>query len=301
MSTEAITVGITAYRERDRGNYRWIVECIQAAAESPLVSHIVVVDDWPDDHEELVGVLRSLSVPKLYWVRNDVNVGVFGAKCRAVINAFTNWVLVADSDNTYEPSYFERLEKEQPWDERVWYSTSWGWPSLDYRHFVGDWRLGDVERLIASKHGWCVANTGNQLVHRQTFLEAFGRIPTYRFDLTQPDYFQAGDRSALHWRLAYDALDSMFLNRVWWVAGGTLRIVDGLMYRHRVDKVAPGNYIRSPVDKESIGPAYLLELRDAANGEQHQYVLKERRGRYFDFTRDDGAVVTVDFHAGKIL
>jgi hypothetical protein len=145
-----------------------------------------------------------------------------------------------------------------------------------------------------------LCNCGNWFVNREWFLSAFDGIPRSRFDMFQPNYFQADDRSEWHWRLVYDAMDSYYINKVWWLNGGTLRVVDGLEYVHRVDRERPGNYDRSPIGKEVLGPIYLLELIDAAAGEKHGYTLIQQGGQDFYLQRDDGATVIVNFHTGEV-
>ncbi len=292
---------MTAFNESQRGNFAWIRECVAAAVEHPLVREVVVVNDATPDIDTLRAALAN--IPKVRVFQNTRNHGVFGNKAISVSASSSPWVVMCDSDNTMGADYFDRLASLQPWDEAVWYSACRGTPELDYTQFVGDIHIRNLADVaLRGAQWWCLANTGNWFVNRAQFLETFEGIPPYRFDLHQRDYFGAGDRSAEHWLRAYDAQDSFYINKTWWESGGILRVVDGLQYAHRMDKDAPGNYNRSPIEKEALAPAYFLELIDMGAGKSPgQYRYLQHQGSVFWFADDlrPGIVVSIDLDLSK--
>jgi hypothetical protein len=269
---------------------------------SEIVSEVVVVNDATEDYGELTMKLGGMGLQnrQVRILQNSKTLAVFGNKVTSVFRATSPWVVMADSDNVYPPSYFDALAAQWPWDPNVMYSPSVGIPCLDYRHMVGDWTLQTAEKILQQKQGWCLVNTGNAFVHRQTFLDVVRVLPVERFDLALPDYLGIGDRSDVKWRHGYDSQDSFVISSLWLKSGKTLRVVPGMEYRHRVDKGTPGNYDRGPEEKEVIAPALLLELADAARGEKHDYRFLQRRGRYMDYRMEDGTIKTVDWNTGAI-
>lgn len=298
---DKVTFAVTTWNESCRGNFEWVRECVASAMAAEIVSEVVVVNDATEDFSGLAWALGSFTAKPLYLWQNKKTLAVFGNKVTSVFRATAPWVVMADSDNVYPPSYFDAIAAQWPWDRNVMYSPSVGIPCLDYRHMLGDWTLATAEKILQQKQGWCLVNTGNAFVHRQTFLDVVRVLPVERFDLALPDYLGIGDRSDVKWRHGYDSQDSFCISSLWWKAGKTLRVTPGMEYRHRVDKGTPGNYDRGPAEKEVIAPALLLELADAARGEKHEYrFLQRRAGRYMEFMREDGTILTVDWNTGLV-
>lgn len=295
-----IAIAITTYNEIDRSGGQWLRENIASMLMSPHVGDIVVVNDGTPDYPELSALLYQWFGTRVRVQQNLENLGVFGNKLTSLAAAHGDWCLIADSDNVFNVGYFNYLLECQPWDAGVAYVASYGRTEFDYRPFIGDWTLENAAEIPKKPCGWCLCNCGNWFVNRERFLAAFDGIPRSRFDLYQPNYLKTEDRTPIAYRHAYDSLDSYYINKTWWLAGGTLRVVDGLEYVHRVSRDKPGNYDRGPPEKEAIGPIYLVELMDAAAGEQHGYTLIEQGGQNFYLDRDDGAKVIVNFHTGEV-
>ena len=254
-----IAVAITTFNEIERSGGQWLRENIDAMLMSSHVGDIVVVNDATQDYGELSALLYRWFGTRVRVQQNERNLGVFGNKLTSLAAARGDWCLIADSDNVFDCGVFARLMECYPWQPDAAYVASVGQVEFDYRPFIGDWTLANAAKIPTMPCGWCLCNCGNWFVNRQRFLAAFEGIPRSRFDMYQPNYFQVEDRSEWHWRLVYDALDSYFINKTWWLDGGTLRVVEGLEYVHRVDRVKPGNYDRSPAAKEALGPIYLAE------------------------------------------
>jgi glycosyltransferase involved in cell wall biosynthesis len=295
-----IAVAITTFNEIEQSGGQWLRENIDAMLMSPHIGDIVVVNDGTPDYPELGALLYQWFGTRVRVQQNLENLGVFGNKLTSLAASRGEWCLIADSDNVFPAGFFDRLMEFHPWERDVAYVASVGRVEFDYRPFIGDWTLENATEIPTKPCGWCLCNCGNWFVNRERFLSAFDGIPRSRFDQHQPNYFNADDRSDWHWRLVYDAMDSFYINKTWWLNGGTLRVVNGLEYVHRVDRAKPGNYDRSPVDKMALGPIYVAELIDAAVGEKHDYTLLQQTGNSFYLSRGDGATVIVDFHTGEV-
>jgi glycosyltransferase involved in cell wall biosynthesis len=298
--TKPISVAITTFNEIDRSAGRWLRENLESILRSEHVGDVVVVNDATPDYGELSGLLYQWFGQRVRCQQNPENLAVFGNKLTSLEAARGEWCVIADSDNVFNAGYFNRLMECHPWDPGVAYVASFGRTEFDYRPFVGDWTLDNAADIPKKPCGWCLCNCGNWFVNREQFLATFKDVPRKRFDLYQPNYLNVADRTSLYWRHAYDSLDSFYINKLWWMTGGALRVVDGLEYVHRVDREKPGNFDRGPQEKEALGPIYLVELMDAAAGVKHGYTLIEQGGQCFYFERDDGATVIVNFHTGDV-
>lgn len=280
-----ITLAVTAYKESDRGNYGWIKECIAPAVRSEMVREIVVVNDGTPDFSELEANLRD--IPKVRCVQNPENLGVFGNKVQSVIHSTSEWTLMCDSDNIMGDAFYAALQAIPEWNPHTLYSATFARPNFDYRQLNGTWNLGTISKYVNKPLFCCAINTGNQLVHRESFLEAMEPFGVYRFDLKLPDYFGVGDRSDVRWRLIYDAADSFFINKVWMEAGRSIEFVPGLEYDHRHHA---SSWARAPEEKEVLTPIFILEMMDKIHGVKRTYRYIERRGGAYRFSYDGGTV-----------
>ena len=177
-----LSLCVTGYKETERHGCDWIKECLAPAIDEPLVREIVVVNDGTSDWTELATAIRD--VPRLRFVQNPERLHVFGNKLESVWQATSDWVLLSDSDNVMGPDYYRTLEALQPWNPDTWYCASRAGTSFDYRPFIGTWALPEFLGIIPLDPSvfWCLCNTGNQFVNRDTFLSMFGHLRGKRFD-----------------------------------------------------------------------------------------------------------------------
>ena len=296
-----VSLCVTAYNEWLRGECRWIRECLQPACDSDFIDEIVVVNDGTDDFDKLTDMLSDL--PKLRLTQNPSRLHVFGNKVESVYRATSDWVLMCDSDNIMDGQYYETLLKHAPWDADTHYCADQAKPIFDYRAFRGEWGVADIASVF-SKHPdmfWCLVNTGNQFIHRETFLDLFGGFRGKRLDLEQPDYFNAEDRDDEKWFLAYGANDSFFILKTWLMSGKRVHVVPGLEYDHRIGDTITSNYERGPKEKTEISPIYFAELLDYAKGEQHTYSSTWLHRNTACLLRDGCDVIIVDTDMGTIF
>lgn len=280
-----ISFAITSYKEHDRGNYGWIKECIAAPVKHPLVSEIVITNDSDDEH----GLREALAgIPKVRIVQNKLNMGVFGNKVESVAFCTNEWVQMADSDNVMDLAFLDKLESLQLWDASIIYCPSFAKPSFDYREMTGPMVLKDVVDRSRRRNFGSAMNTGNQFVHRPTFMEVFGKFRGPRFDMLLPNYFTPSDRKNITWRQIYDASDSFFINKTWLSMGYSLLFVPGLEYDHRLHH---SSWARAPEIKAAMPPVFFLEMID----------MHERRPAEYKLLRIQGANYLFNCHRGSVI
>jgi len=266
MST---TYAVMAYNEfdptRERGER--FFRSFSAAQQHPGIDEVLVVDDGSDDYTWLQERVSQIPSVKLY--HNEKNLGVFLNKIEIIARATGDWVITCDSDNFKNAPHIDKALSLQQ-DPDVWYCPSFARPAFDYRRFIGEYNLGDISRFDQGGYkernvARCCLNTGNQMVHRETFMEVFGqyRGTDYWLDMWRFLWdVNVHERSKHYWRQVWDANDSMLFNMLWLEAGKRLQVVDQLEYTHFLAKTDSSNYNRSPHEKGIVGLALWDELME---------------------------------------
>ena len=295
-----LSLCVTAYNESKRGNFAWIRECLAPAVDNPMVSEIVITNDGTPDFPDLQAAVAG--TPKLRLIQNASNLQVFGNKLKSVYQATGEWVLLCDSDNIMRADYYDRLAALGEWDRDTWYCASQAKPTFDYWPFIGRHALADYPNLVPRDPSmfWCFVNTGNQLVHRETFLSIFGHLRGTRFDHAQPFYFNRKDRDDPKWLLAYGANDSFYMMKEWLLAGKIVHCVDGLEYAHRTGIGDQSNYDRGPVEKMAISPAYYLEMVQRIQNNPTLFTYSKMIPQGCEFLQKNGRKATVGMSTGRV-
>lgn len=266
-----ISFAVTAYKEMTpmRLNGTRIMACIKAALAHPAIDEIVVVDDASENFDQLTALVGGL--PKVKPFANPTNQGVFGNKLEAIARSSGDWVINCDSDNLMDTAYID-LVLTVIRDKKTWYCPSFARPKFDYRQHIGQHTLKDIGGTIeAGGIICCLMNTGNQTVHRESFMELFQQYRQQRADLMFPNWLglQQSQRTTLHYRLAFDACDSLLFNSTWLQNGGTLQVVAGLEYDHHYSAGNDSNYVRAPQEKHSLNSLITADLIKASRKEKH--------------------------------
>lgn len=257
-----LSFAITAYNEMSeaRNHGRRILECIGAAQDHDVIGEIVVVDDGSEDYEQL-GTLMD-GQPKVRLYHNPTNRGVFGNKLEAIARATNEWVITCDSDNQMDRAYLDRVMDADN-DPDTWYCPSFAKTHFDYRGLIGQYKLEAIARMLDQPMAGCCLNTGNQTVHRESFMDVFGKYRDQRADLMMPNWLDLGSsiRQDHYWRLVFDANDSFIFNMEWLTAGNTINVMAGLEYDHAYFSGPESNYARAPKEKSQLNEVLTNELR----------------------------------------
>jgi glycosyltransferase involved in cell wall biosynthesis len=272
-----LSFAVTAYEETASGGPP-LLECLMPAVNHSGIEEIVVVDDHSDDFDALSVMLKG--IPKLKLSRNLTNLGVFGNKIAAVANTTGDWVICCDSDNVVSKEFID-VVSDQVSDEMTWYCPSFAKPTkwdgrghggavhhgFDYRKYVGTYTLSNVSKLVRDKGlAQCLLNTGNQTVHRETFLKVFGRYLYERADLMMPNYLgiPESERDEPYWRNVFNACDSIIFNAEWLKSGGAMKVVRGLEYGHFWTLGSDSNFNRAPEEKTRFNELISADLLKAS-------------------------------------
>jgi len=256
------TFAVTAYQEMSatRLQGQRLLQCIQAAQEHEAITEIVIVDDGSDDYPELVSLLQEERKVRLY--RNAENLGVFTNKVEAILRATNPWVITCDSDNVMDAQYLDRAVAVAT-EPNVWYCPSFAKPHFDYRELLGVYDLDSITEFLTRQISHCAVNTGNQIVHRESFAKVFGKFRgVKRFDLLLENYLGVADREDEKWHQVYGANDSFILVKLWLEAGHCISITSGLEYDHLVHRNnrEASNYDRAPIEKCYLSTALVRSI-----------------------------------------
>jgi len=104
MSKPTLTVAIPTM---DRW-IKFLQKQLPVYLDHPLVDCVVVCDENGNDIE-MICELEYYKNPKLRLYQNESVLGVYGNKRQCLLNAPTQYVAVLDSDNWFEPSYFDSV------------------------------------------------------------------------------------------------------------------------------------------------------------------------------------------------
>ncbi len=261
-----ITFAVTAYNEiaEPQLHGQRLLNCIRAAQEHEAISEVVIVDDGSPDFEQLEFLLQDASKVKLF--RNNSRMGVFTNKVEIIARSTGNWVITCDSDNVMEPEYIDQIVGINR-NKRTWYCSSFGRPYFDYRRLTGIYNLKTIGTMLSLPAADCAMNTGNQTVHRDSFMNVFGKyVGIKRFDLLLPNYMDLTEeiRQEERWWLAYGACDSILFNLEWLQNGNQIMLVPGLEHEHYVHSHPEGsNFNRAPNEKGAISKKLIQLLKEA--------------------------------------
>lgn len=255
-----VSFAVTAFNEMSEENNLGgnLTRCIADPVCHPGIDEVVVVDDASDDFP----TWPPLDVQrKVRTYTNAANLGVFGNKLMAIARCHGDWVINCDSDNVQNADYLN-LVLTMPKDPDTWYCPSFAKPQFDYRQLVGAYSLGDMTQMFTHPMAGCCLNTGNSVVHRESFMEVFGKFRGERFDLMLPNYLNhaTNQRESHRSRLIWDANDSFIFNMEWLTAGNKIQVTEGMEYSHYYTSGPSSNYNRAPVEKSVLNEALVAEL-----------------------------------------
>lgn len=257
----SISFAVTAYEETspERQHGQCILSCIQPAIEHHSISEIVIVDDASKDQIKLTDLLFDKPKVQLYYQQH--NQSVFGNKLEAIYQAKSEWVITCDSDNLMDSIYLSIAANEiNNASTDTWYCPSYAKPNFDYRDIIGTYTIQSIYNILNKPVSAYFINTGNQIVHRDSFLAIFERFRGRRFDLEMPNWLGDKIRHTEMHRQAWNGVDSFVFNWQWLLAGNHLKIVSGLEYDHAVTR-GLGNFARAPKEKGLLSRQLIAQLK----------------------------------------
>jgi hypothetical protein len=199
---------------------RWTIQTVMLAHAKSYVNDIVLsVDPDGTDVVETKKAFRNWKKVRVHV--NEKNLFVFRNKVRAVQLCEGEWVAMFDSDNIMSSYYLSSFDREKK-NNNVIYCPSIGHQILHYEKFIGaDINYSRACQLLDDKNFTMMLNTGNYILHRETWLKALA-------DAIESDYEP---------RVA----DQLWINYNCMKAGMVLRAVPGMAYIHTVHKESTFN------------------------------------------------------------
>lgn len=201
-----ISLCLTTYNRTDL-----LYESFRQLINDDRVSEIVIVDDASSDEVYHTIAWQTKSLPKVKLYRNDNNLDCYRNKKRAVELAMNEWVIVADSDNTFTKEYVNAIFSMDAWASKTVYQPSFAKPHFNFTAYEGL----DIDKTNVAKY------MGDS---------------TFATMLNAMNYFVNRDEYLRVWDGSVDPVtsDSIFQNYNWLKEGNSIYVVPGLSYEHRV-------------------------------------------------------------------
>jgi hypothetical protein len=206
-----VSVAIPVY-----GDPRIALKAAARLARDRRVGLVVMNDDASRHrHAERLAAGAARLGGKVRFYRNAENLGAFANKLATLALCPPGFVLLLDSDNIAGKDYLDALFEDPRWDPGTIYCPEFAEPAFDFRRISG--KVIDFERarltLSGAKIRWfrALLNTGNFVVDRDRYVAC---AQPYR-------------------DIAVAAADVIAFNYLWLRAGGRLKVVRGMRYRHR--------------------------------------------------------------------
>lgn len=184
----------------------------------PKIDCVVICDENGNDINEIAESELAMN-PKLRLYQNDSVLGVYGNKRQCFLRSSTDWVAVLDSDNFFDPSFFDAFFALEC-DSKTIYSAgknerldlNTGQVEDKTRHFSGMKISTDNWNKVIDTPGWnFLLNDGNSIWPREV-IKHFPNLPEEKIVGT----------------------DSIFFMKRAIEAGYTLRVEPTMSYVHTV-------------------------------------------------------------------
>ena len=150
---------------------RWsfLKESLPKYLQNPYIGEIIISDETGEDYDMIKSTYAS--EPKIKVYKNEKRLGAFLNKCTAMQKASYPWIVLMDSDNFADTSYFDELFKSfDPFQTKRIYMPSKALPHFDYSSFSGliltPKVLGDLIRDKKDTYLTTSFNTGNYVLSK---------------------------------------------------------------------------------------------------------------------------------------
>lgn len=212
-----VSLAITTYN-RSGLNIESFINIIN----NDFIDEIVIVDDCstPFLYDNFFRIIRQLNHAKIRVRRNNINLGPFRNKIKAVSLCKQPWVIILDSDNIIDNDYIETLKKVDLNEDTLYCpeflrDVKSGEPLWKYSEFAGiEIDRNNVGNYIEDVNFETSLNTCNNFFNRGRWLEA---LQLREDSMPEPH-----------------GADSTYISYLWLLSGGKIQIVPNLGYRHRV-------------------------------------------------------------------
>lgn len=180
---------------------RWdtfLKDQLRVYLEHPRVECVIISDENGNDLEKISESEFAMD-PKLRLYQNDSVMGVYGNKRQCLLRASTNWVAVLDSDNQFQPEFFNAFfsAAERDCDKKTIYCAGQNVRYLMDRGMTED-RTCHFSGMRISRENWnrviempswnFLLNDGNAIWPREV-VKHFPDMPEERIAGTDSVFF----------------------------------------------------------------------------------------------------------------
>jgi len=166
----------------------------------PRIDYVVICDENGNDINEIAESEYSMN-PKLRLYQNESIMGVYGNKRQCLLKASTEWIAVLDSDNFFDPCFFDAffasIERDGETAKKTIYSAgknerldlSTGKVEDKTRHFSGMRISRSNWNRVVDTAGWnFLLNDGNSIWPKEV-VKHFPNLPEERIVGTDSIFF----------------------------------------------------------------------------------------------------------------
>lgn len=192
--------------------YEMTVESFMDVYGDPRIESITIIDDASD--LDIFHKLREVceKLEKVKLLRNINNLDCYFNKATALTWSNQKWNILLDSDNVLNRDYIDTLYEIPQWDDGRFYTPSFAAPHFNFVPYEGVVLTKEnIAHYIDRPMLEVCLNAANYFVNKDTWLKAFDANTN---PVTSDSIF-----------IAYNHLKN----------GGSIEIVKGLQYEHRVN------------------------------------------------------------------
>ena len=183
------------------------------------IEEIIIIDDGSSEEEFslLVKNVARYDRRKVVEIhRREENKGVQFTKIECVEKIRGAWMILLDSDNTLFPSYLDVVVALKELDKKSLYCPDWAFPYFWFRQVAGQ-KIDFQKACSLIQQGTLqkisLLNDGNYFFNKATYLTQLSSLK----------------------QIQHDVADVMLANYYWLSQGGSLTVMRGARYLHRID------------------------------------------------------------------
>lgn len=164
-----LSVAITTYCR-----YDWTIRCIEQLLNDDRIDDFVILDDCSPDgsYSKLNDYYKAN--PKVTVIQQAFNRKMAANKRDAILLCKNESVLIGDSDNIFDSSYIDAIQKCFPLQNNVIYCPVIGEPNLNYTPFEGILiDKNNIKDYIDKPYFSALENTCNYVVNKMFYAECW--------------------------------------------------------------------------------------------------------------------------------
>ena len=218
--------------------YRWTMNTVRNIHQCPFIDEIVINAE-PGNGDSLRVKQASDNYKNVRFMRNDLQLGPLKNKIESVRRCRSEWVVLVDSDNVLNKSYFPPQITNFQLCKDVIYCPESAMPKFDFKRFVGsDINFKSSVEMLGTPMFEVLLNDGNYLFHRKTWLDAMDSAE--EFDPV--------------------AVDVLWANFNCLKRGMVMKVIPGMVYTHSIHQES--TYLKTHDRSRAAAEEIKKKMRD---------------------------------------